>query len=52
MLFGEVAGRVSGFWSNYAESRGIYMEVNYVNPEHVHALIDLPSNIQLKKYSS
>ncbi len=26
MLFGEVAGRVSGFLSNYAESKGIYMK--------------------------
>jgi len=52
MLLGEVAGRVSGFLSNYAESKGIYMKVNYVNPEHVHALIDLPTNTRLKRCSS
>ena len=49
MLFGEVASRVSGFLSNYAESKGIYMKVNYVNPEHVHALIDLPTHYSIEE---
>lgn len=49
MLFREVAGKVSGFLSNYAESKGIYMKVNYVNPEHVHALIDLPTKYSIEE---
>ena len=48
MLFGEVAGRVSDFLSNYSESKGIFMKVNYVNPEHVHALIDLPTQYSIE----
>ena len=48
MLFGEVAGQVSGFLSNYAESKGIYMKVNHVNPEHVHALIDMPTQYSIE----
>ena len=34
---------VSGFLSDHAKRKGIYMAINYVNPEHVHALIDLPT---------
>jgi hypothetical protein len=26
---------------NYAEDKGIYMKINYVNADHVHALVDL-----------
>ena len=45
MLFGDTAIKVSNFLSQYAESKGIVMKVNHVNPEHVHALIDLPTRI-------
>ena len=48
MLFGEAAGRVSGFLPSYAESKGITMKVNHVNPEHVHALIDLPTQYSIE----
>lgn len=40
----EAAGKLSGFLSEYAGKKGIYMRINYVNPEHVHALIDLPTS--------
>ena len=36
--------KASRFLSNYAEEKGIYMKINYFNPEHVHTLIDLPTN--------
>ena len=36
------AVKVSGFLNDYAKEKGIYMAINYVNPEHVHALADLP----------
>ena len=48
MLFGEAARKASNFLSKYAESKGIYMRVNYVNPEHVHALIDLPTGYSIE----
>jgi putative transposase len=34
---------VSGFLNDYAKEKGIYMAINYVNPEHAHALVDLPT---------
>ncbi|MBA2705925.1 MAG: IS200/IS605 family transposase [Blastocatellia bacterium] len=44
MLLKPPAARVSHFLSNYSVEKGIYMKINYVNPEHVHTLIDLPTN--------
>ena len=44
MLTKPAAAKVSGFLSNYSIEKGIYMKINYVNPEHVHTLIDLPTN--------
>jgi REP-associated tyrosine transposase len=49
MLFGETAARVSGFLSEYAKSKGIYMATNHVNPEHVHALIDIPTHCSIEQ---
>lgn len=31
------AARVSPYLHEYASQKGIYMKINYVNPEHVHA---------------
>jgi len=42
ILHGRTAAQVSRFLLSYARSNGIYMKINYVNPDHVHALIDLP----------
>jgi REP-associated tyrosine transposase len=49
MLFGDAASKVSNFLSQYAESKGIFMRVNYVNPEHVHALVDLPTRYSIEE---
>jgi REP-associated tyrosine transposase len=38
------AVKISAYLSQYAAEKGIYMKINYVNPEHVHALVDLPTN--------
>jgi putative transposase len=44
-LLNERAGKiVSEYLFNYSKEKKIFMKVNYVNPEHVHSLIDLPSN--------
>jgi putative transposase len=37
--------KISAYLSQYAAEQGIYMKINYVNPEHVHALVDLPTNL-------
>jgi REP element-mobilizing transposase RayT len=39
---------VSRYLSEYAADKGLYMKVNYVNADHVHALIDLPTNLTIE----
>jgi putative transposase len=41
------AAKVSAYLSEYASEKGIYMKINYVNPDHVHALVDLPSGLAI-----
>jgi len=48
MIFGEHATKVSTFLSQYAEEKRIYMKINHVNPEHVHALVDLPTQYSIE----
>ncbi len=43
------AAKVSAHLHEYAESKGIYMKINYVNPEHTHALIDLPTKYSIEE---
>ncbi|HKO95830.1 MAG TPA: IS200/IS605 family transposase [Pyrinomonadaceae bacterium] len=58
MLTKPAAAKSSTFLTNYSLEKGIYMKINYVNPEHVHTLIDLPTSksieevVQLLKGSS
>jgi len=41
--------RTAAFLSQYAEEKGIYMMINYVNAEHAHALIDLPVHLAIQE---
>ena len=43
LLARQARTQVSQYLYNYAKSKSIPMEVNFVNADHVHALIDLPS---------
>jgi REP element-mobilizing transposase RayT len=58
MLSTPAAVKASRFLTGYAIEKNIYLKINYFNPEHVHALIDLPTNktieevVQLFKGSS
>ena len=45
MLDKRAAAKTSQFLNKYALKKGIYMKINYVNADHTHALIDLPTNI-------
>jgi putative transposase len=38
----EIRQKISTHLKEYSASKKIYMKINYVNPEHVHALIDIP----------
>lgn len=44
MLTKPAAAKASGFLTEYAVKNGVYMKINYCNAEHVHTLIDLPTN--------
>ena len=49
MLTKPAAAITSKFINGYALEKGIYMKINYVNPEHVHALIDLPTSKSIEE---
>ena len=45
LLSNPAAAKLSGYLSQYATQKGIYIKINYVNRDHVHALLDLPTNL-------
>jgi len=49
LLHKEAAARVSRYLSEYAELKRVYMRVNYVNPDHVHVLVDLPTALSIEE---
>ena len=49
MLNGASAPKLSVYLHEYAREKGIYMKINFVNPDHVHALVDLPTNLSVEE---
>ncbi|MDX6528532.1 MAG: REP-associated tyrosine transposase [Blastocatellia bacterium] len=49
MLTRPAAAKASRFLTQYAVEKNIYMRINYCNPEHVHALIDLPTSRSIEE---
>ena len=43
------AVKLSEYLYQYAEQKKIYMKINFVNPDHVHALIDLPTGLSIEE---
>ena len=43
------AMKLSGYLTDYAKQKSIYMKINFVNADHVHALIDLPTNLSIEE---
>jgi len=41
--------KLSEFLYSYSKEKGIFMKTNFVNADHVHALIDLPTNISVEE---
>src|SRR5437764_576061 len=35
--------------TRYAHEKDIYMKINFVNPDHVHALVDLPTGLSIEE---
>ncbi len=40
---------ISNFISEYCKSNSIYLKSIFINPEHVHTLIDLPTNLSIEQ---
>lgn len=47
LLVPETAALVSAHLRENAEAKGVYMKLNYVNADHVHALIALPADMTI-----
>ena len=41
------APKVSDHLHHYASEKGVYMKINYVNADHVHLLVDLPTSLAI-----
>ncbi|MCX6151996.1 MAG: IS200/IS605 family transposase [Ignavibacteriales bacterium] len=49
LLTSEIRKKVSGYLNEYCSLKNIYIKKNYVNSEHVHALINLPTNLSIEE---
>jgi len=49
MLTKPAAAKASKFLKEYSLEKNIYLKINFFNPEHVHALIDLPTNRSIEE---
>ena len=45
----EAAARLSHYLSEYAQTKGFYLKINYVNADHVHVLVDLPTKLSIEE---
>jgi REP-associated tyrosine transposase len=43
------AKRVSRHLHEYAKGKGAYMKINYVNADHVHVLVDVPTALSIEE---
>ena len=41
--------KVSKFLYDYCKAKNIFIKVNYVNADHVHAIVDLPTNLSVEE---
>jgi putative transposase len=49
LLSQPAAIQLSTYLTRYSAEKHIYMKINYVNADHVHALIDLPTNLSVEE---
>ena len=48
LLSKAAAIKLSAHLTDYATGKAIYMKINYVNADHVHALVDLPTGLSVE----
>jgi REP element-mobilizing transposase RayT len=49
LLTKAAAAKLSTHLTDYAAEKEIYMKINFVNPDHVHALVDLPTSLSVEE---
>jgi putative transposase len=49
LLNKEAATRLSRYLTEYADTKSVYMKINYVNADHVRVLVDLPTNLSVEE---
>jgi REP element-mobilizing transposase RayT len=49
MLSRSAAAQASAWLADYSKQKNIYLKINYFNPDHVHALIDLPTSLCIEE---
>lgn len=49
ILHREARVKLSEYFYNYSKEKNIYMRINYVNADHSHLLIDLPTNLSIEE---
>ena len=49
LLNKKAAAGLSQYLVQYADEQEVYMKINFVNADHVHALIDLPTGFSIEK---
>jgi len=43
------AAKLSAHLHEYANEKGIYMKINFVNADHTHVLVDLPASMAIEE---
>ena len=49
LLTKAAAAKLSLHLTRYADEKAVYMKINFVNPDHVHALVDLPTSLSIEE---
>lgn len=49
ILHREARIKLSEYFYEYSKTKNIYMKINYVNADHSHLLIDLPTNLSIEE---
>ena len=45
----KAAAELSRYLAEYADEQGVYMKTNFVDSDHMHGLIDLPTGFSIEK---
>ena len=49
LLEKSAAAKLSAHLHEYANEKGIYMKINFVNADHTHVLVDLPASMAIEE---